>query len=296
MQYKKKFAEVLGSRMAYLDEGRGDTILLLHGNPTSSYIWRNILPHLTGLARCVAPDLIGMGDSDKLLPSGPDRYRFVEHRRYLEGLYSKLNLGDAVVVVGQDWGSALAFDWAYRNQRRLKGIVHTESIPCAWSRANWPIEGLIENFLALRSPAGEKLVLQENAFVEATMPAGTLRTLTAEEMDEYRRPFRQPGEDRRATLTWPREVPFEGSPADVERIVADYAAWLPEARVPKLFIDADPGFIVTGEIQRWVRRWKHQKIVVVRGKHFVQEDAPDEIGRAMAGWYRELGERTGSEA
>ena len=288
MQYKKKFVEILGSRMAYLDEGRGDTILLLHGNPASSFIWRNIIPYLTGFARCVAPDLIGMGDSDKLSPARPNRYRFVEHRRYLEALYAKLDLGDAVVVVGQDWGSALAFDWAYRNQRRLKGIVHTESIPCAWSRANWPIAGLLENFLALRSPAGENLVLQDNVFVEATMPAGTLRTLTPEEMEEYRRPFHRPGEDRRATLTWPREVPFEGVPADVERIVADYAAWLPEARVPKLFIDADPGFIMTGEIRKWVRCWKHQKIVVVEGKHFVQEDAPHEIGRAMADWYREL--------
>jgi haloalkane dehalogenase len=262
--------------------------VLLHGNPTSSYIWRNILPYLTGVARCIAPDLIGMGDSDKLSPAGPDRYRFVEHRRYLEALYEQLDLGDEVVMVGQDWGSALAFDWAYRNQGRLKGIVHTESIPCAWSRANWPIAGLIENFLALRSPAGETLVLRDNAFVEVTMPAGTLRCLTAEEMEEYRRPFRQAGEDRRATLTWPREVPFEGSPPDVERIVADYAAWLPEASVPKLFIDAEPGFILTGDIRQWVRRWKHQKIVVVQAKHFVQEDAPDEIGHAMVNWYRDL--------
>lgn len=288
MRYQKKVAQVLGSRMAYLDEGRGDTLLLLHGNPTSSYIWRNILPHLTPLARCVAPDLIGMGDSDKLTPSGPGRYRFVEHQRYLEALYEQLDLGDAVVVVGQDWGSALAFDWAYRHQHRLKGIVHTESIPCAWSRQNWPIEGLLDSFLALRSPLGEQLILEGNAFVEGTMPAGTLRTLSAEEMEEYRRPFREPGEGRRPTLTWPREVPFEGQPADVDRLVADYAAWLPQSTTPKLFIDADPGFIVTGRIREWVRSWQHQDIVSVRSKHFVQEDAPEEVGRAIAEWYQRL--------
>jgi haloalkane dehalogenase len=288
MQYQKKFADVLGLRMAYLDEGRGDTILLLHGNPASSFIWRNVIPHLTGRARCVAPDLIGMGDSDKLDSADSSRYRFAEHQRYLEALYEKLKLGDAVVVVGQDWGSALGFDWAYRHQQRLKGIVHTESIPCGWSRSNWPIEGLIENFLALRSPVGEELVLQDNFFVETTVPAGTLRTLTAEEMDEYRRPFREPGEGRRPTLSWPREIPFEGSPSDVGRIVNDYAAWLPTTTVPKLFIDAEPGFIVTGRIREWVRSWDHQDVVTVKSKHFVQEDAPDDVGRAIADWLERI--------
>jgi haloalkane dehalogenase len=288
MQYTKRYKTVLGSRMAYIDEGAGDTILFLHGNPTSSFIWRNIIPHLTKQARCVAPDLIGMGDSDKLTPSGPDRYRFVEHRKYLDALYGQLDLGDRVVVVGQDWGSALAFDWAYRNQDRLKGIVHTESIPCAWTRVNFPIEGLLDAFLALRSPAGEELVLNENRFVEATMPTGTARALTQSEMAEYRRPFREPGEARRATLTWPREVPFEGLPADTDRIIGDYAAWLPSAKVPKLFIDAEPGFIVTGKIREWVRGWANQQIVSVKSKHFVQEDAPDEIGRTILEWYARL--------
>ncbi|MFZ0665818.1 MAG: alpha/beta fold hydrolase, partial [Acidimicrobiales bacterium] len=163
--YEKRFANVLGSRMAYIDEGRGETILFLHGNPTSSYVWRNIIPHVSAMARCVVPDLIGMGDSAKLSPSGPTRYRFVEHQRYLEALYEQLDLGEHIVVVGQDWGSALAFDWGFRNQSRLRGIVHSESIPCAWNRENWPIEGLLESFLAMRSPAGEQLVLQENLFV-----------------------------------------------------------------------------------------------------------------------------------
>lgn len=292
MKYKKKYAEVLGSRMAYIDEGEGDTILLLHGNPASSYIWRDIIPHLSGFARCVAPDLIGMGDSDKLSPSGPDRYTFVEHRRYLEALYEQLDLGDKVVVVGQDWGSALAFDWAYRNQDRLKGIVHTESIPCEWTREDFPVpdDGLL-NFLALRTDEGEKMILGTNFFVEYTMPHGTLRALTDEEMDEYRRPFLEEGEARRATLTWPRQIPFEGQPADVDRIVADYAAWLPDTEVPKLFIDAEPGFIVTGKIRDWVLGWRHQQVVTVKSKHFVQEDAPGEVGAAIADWYATLEEK-----
>ena len=290
MRYQKKFATVLGARMAYVDEGEGDAILLLHGNPASSYIWRNIIPYLTGLGRCVAPDLIGMGDSDKLPNSGPQRYRFIEHRRYLEALYEQLDLGDQVVVVGQDWGSALGFDWAHRNQNRLRGIVHTESIPCEWTRENWPIAGAFETFLALRSPLGEKLGLEDNMFVEFTMPHGTARQLTNEEMDEYRRPFRDAGEGRRATLTWPREIPFEGQPADVDKIVGDYAVWLPTAKTPKLFIDADPGFIVTGKIREWVRTWEYQNIVTVKGKHFVQEDAPDKMGRAIANWLVRIGE------
>ncbi len=285
MQFEKKYADILGSRMAYIDEGEGDTILLLHGNPASSYIWRNIIPHLTGIARCIAPDLIGMGDSDKLSPSGPDRYRFAEHQKYLETLYEALGIGDRVVVVGQDWGSALAFDWAFRNQARLKGIVHTESIPCEWTREAFPIAGLFDSFLAFRSPEGERMALEDNLFVEGTVPGGTLRRLTDEEMEEYRRPFREPGEGRRATLSWPREIPFEGQPADVDRLVRAYADWLPTSRVPKLFIDAEPGFIVTGKIRDWVRSWEHQDIVTVRSKHFVQEDAPDEVGRAIADWY-----------
>lgn len=293
MKYKKKYAEVLGSRMAYIDEGEGDTILLLHGNPVSSYIWRDIIPHLSEFARCVAPDLIGMGDSDKLSPSGPDRYTFVEHQRYLEALYEKLNLGDRVVVVGQDWGSALAFDWAYRNQSRLKGIVHSESIPCEWTREDFPIpdDGL-QNFLALRTAAGEDMILGTNFFVEYTIPQGTLRTLTEEEMNEYRRPFLEEGEARRVTLSWPRQIPFEGQPADVDRIVANYAAWLPSADVPKLFINAEPGFVVTGKIRDWILGWKHQDVVTVKSKHFVQEDAPDEVGEAIANWYHAIATKT----
>jgi haloalkane dehalogenase len=288
MKYEKNYAEVFGQRMAYIDEGKGDTILFLHGNPGSSYLWRNIIPHLEGKARCIAPDLIGMGDSAKLSPTWPNRYRFGEHQRFLEALYEAIDIGDRVVVVGQDWGSSLGFDWAYRHQDRLKGLAHTESIPCGWNRANWPIEGLLDTFLAMRSPAGDQLILQQNAFVELTMPAGTMRTLTDEEMDEYRRPFREPGDGRQAVLTWPREVPFEGQPADVERVFDAFSAWLPSSRVPKLFIDAEPGFIVTGTIREWVRSWQNQEIAKVKGKHFVQEDSPEELGRIIAEWYARL--------
>lgn len=291
MKYEKKFAEVLGSRMAYLDEGSGDTILFLHGNPASSFIWRNIIPHLSGSARCIAPDLIGMGDSAKLPNTGKGSYRFVDHRRFLEALYDQIDIGDRVVVVGQDWGSALAFDWAYRNQGRVKGIVHTESIPCEWTRKDFPILGDgLENFLALRTDSGEEMILNSNFFIEYTMPNGTIRSYTQDEMDEYRRPFLASGEARRATLSWPREIPFEGHPADVDKIVRDYAEWLPGTNIPKLFIDAEPGFIVTGEIRRWVKTWKHQEIVTVTSKHFVQEDAPDEVGRAIADWYDRIDE------
>lgn len=289
MRYEKKYVDVLGARMAYIDEGAGDAILLLHGNPASSYIWRNIIPHLTGFARCIAPDLIGMGDSAKLPPSQPDRYRFFEHRRYLDALYDTLAIGDRVVIVGQDWGSSLLFDWAYRHQERLKGIVHTESMPCDWTRGNWPIEGLLDRFLHMRTDEGQEMILRDNSFVEFTMPAGTVRQLTDEEMAEYRRPFLEPGEGRRATATWPREVPFAGQPADVAQVFAAFAAWLPIAGVPKLFIDADPGFIVTGRIRDWVKSWEGQEIVTVKGKHFVQEDAPDEIGGAIADWYGRIG-------
>ncbi len=286
MQYEKKSVDVLGTQMSYIDEGVGDTILLLHGNPASSFIWRNIIPYLTPHARCIAPDLIGMGDSGKLPNTGPSSYRFVDHRRYLDALYEKIDIGDRVVVVGQDWGSALAFDWAYRNQARTAGIVHTESIPCAWTRDEFPIpdDGLA-NFLALRTNEGEAMILNSNFFVEYTMPNGTLREYSEEEMDEYRRPYLDSGEARRATLSWPREIPFEGHPADVDKIIASYADWLPDTNIPKLFIDADPGFIVTGKIRKWVRQWSNQEVVTVKAKHFVQEDAPEEVGRAIADWY-----------
>jgi haloalkane dehalogenase len=282
---EKRVIEVLGRRMAYVEVGAGDPIVFLHGNPTSSYLWRRVIPHLESLGRCVAPDLIGMGDSDKLPESGPGSYRFVEHRRYVDALLNELGVAERVTLVVHDWGSALGFDWANRHREAVVGIAHMEAIvrPLSWSE--WP-EAARRVFLGFRSPAGEEMVLDNNVFVEAVLPGSILRKLTKEEMETYREPFRDPGEARRPTLTWPREIPLEGAPADVCAIVSDYGAWLSQCEVPKLFINGEPGAIQTGAQREWVRTWPHQEEVTVAGIHFLQEDSPDAIGEAVADWYR----------
>jgi haloalkane dehalogenase len=286
-RYEKKRARALDRSMAYVEVGRGDPIVLLHGNPTSSYLWRNVMPHLEPLGRCIAPDLIGMGDSDKLEPSGPDRYRFVEHRRYLDALLETLGVDRRVTFVLHDWGSALGFDWACRHPEAVKGIAYMEAIvaPVSWS--DWP-EPARPVFQALRSPAGEDLVLAQNQFVERILPGAVMRPLGEAEMDVYRRPFREPGESRRPTLTWPRQIPIDGEPADVTEIVRGYSAWLAGAAVPKLFVNAEPGAILRGRLRDLCRTWPHQDEVTVKGIHFIQEDSPDEIGTAVAGWLRRL--------
>jgi len=257
--------------------------LLLHGNPTSSNLWRGVIPHLTSLGRCVAPDLIGMGDSDKLPDSGPDRYTFVEHRRYLDALLEGLELGDRVVLVIHDWGSALGFDWARRNPERVAGIAYMEAVirPVTWEE--WP-EVARAVFQRLRSPMGEELILENNFFIERILPASILRDLSEEEMDEYRRPFAEPGEGRRPTLTWPRQIPVDGEPADVVEIVTDYGEWLASAPLPKLFVNAEPGSILVGSPRETCRAWPNQTEVTVPGVHFIQEDSADEIGEAIAAW------------
>ncbi len=275
-------------RMAYFDSGpvesSGRTIVFLHGNPTSSYLWRNVIPHVRELGRCVAPDLIGQGDSDKLDDSGPDQYTFVEHRAWLDALLDELDLGDDVVLVIHDWGSALGFDWARRHPDRVAGIVYMEAIVMpvpSWD--DWPpnARGIFQGF---RSEAGEELVLDKNLFVEAVLPNAILRGLTAEEHAEYRRPFLEPGEGRRPTLTWPRQIPIVGEPADVVAIVQDYADWMSHNDIPKLFIDADPGAILIGTQREFCRNWPSQTEVRVAGNHFIQEDSPHEIGQAIAAW------------
>jgi len=282
-RWTKKSIEVLGRRMAYVETGSGDPIVFLHGNPTSSYLWRNVIPHLEGRGRCIAPDLIGMGDSDKLEPSGPERYRFVEHRRYLDALLEALGVTARVTLVIHDWGSALGFDWANRHRDAVLGIAYMEAIvrPLEWSE--WP-EDARSIFQAFRSPAGEQLVLEKNVFVERVLPASILRKLDAEEIEAYRRPFREPGEGRRPTLTWPRQIPLAGEPADVVDIVRAYGDWLASSPVPKLFVDADPGSILIGPQREFCRAWPNQTEVRVKGVHFVQEDSPDEIGEAVARW------------
>ncbi len=283
----KKTASIIGREMAYIDEGEGNAIVFQHGNPTSSYLWRNVMPHCQGSGRLIACDLIGMGDSEKLPDSGPQRYTFAEHREHLDALFAHLNLGDKVVLVVHDWGSALGFDWARRNADRVAGIVYMESIvrPVTW--ADWPDDarGVFQGF---RSDAGEAMVLEKNIFVDRVLPSAVIRDLTDEEMTEYRRPFKQAGEDRRPTLTWPRQIPIEGEPADVVAIVNDYAKWLETADVPKLFINAEPGSILTGGQRDYCRTWPNQQEITVKGTHFIQEDSPDEIGQAVASFVKGL--------
>jgi haloalkane dehalogenase len=268
--------------------GEGDPIVFLHGNPTSSYLWRNIIPYLAGHYRCIAPDLIGMGESAKLPNSGSSSYRFVEHREYLDGLFDVLDLGDRVTFVIHDWGSALGFDWANRNKTRVVGIAYMEAIvqPASWSF--WPDEA--QNiFKAMRSPAGEEIVLEKNIFVDRILPGAILRDLSDDEMAQYKRPYTEPGESRRPTLTWPREIPIDGQPSDVHEIVSDYSAWMAENEIPKLFVNAEPGSILRGEPRSFCRTWKNQIEVTVRGSHFVQEDSPVEIGTAIRDWRDGLG-------
>ena len=287
--FQKQRKPILGHEMAYVEVGEGDPIVLLHGNPTSSYLWRNVIPHLRPLGRCIAPDLMGMGDSDKLPNSGPGSYRFVEQREYLDALLEALNVHKRVTLVIHDWGSALGFDWANRHRDAVKGIAYMEAIvrPQGWD--HWDVMNMRPFLEALRSEAGEKMVLQENFFIEKILPGAVLRILSTEEMTEYRRPFAEPGEGRRPTLTWPREIPIEGDPADTTAIVGAYADWLATSDVPKLFLKAEPGALLGGGANLdTVRKWPAQIEVTVKGVHFIQEDSPDEIGHAIADWMKSL--------
>jgi haloalkane dehalogenase len=278
--YDRHRAHVLDSEMAYVETGDGDPIVFLHGNPTSSYLWRNVIPHLEPLARCLAPDLIGMGDSG---PSGSG-YKFTDHQRYLDAWLELMAAGDRVTFVAHDWGSALAFHWARRHPDRVRGIAYMEAIvtPMRWEQ--WPPRRTFER---LRGPEGEQLVLDENYFVETILPRSVLRGLTDEEMEVYSRPY-QTRDSRLPTLAWPREIPLDGEPEDVAHLVGEYAEWLAGSEVPKLFVNADPGAILTGEAREFCRTWANQREVTVKGSHFIQEDSPHEIGEAIAEWYREI--------
>jgi haloalkane dehalogenase len=285
----KKRVEVKGRHMACIDVGDGPAIVFQHGNPTSSYLWRNVMPTCEGLGRLVACDLIGMGDSDKLPDSGPGRYTYAEQREYLFALWDKLALGSNLILVLHDWGSALGFEWARRNADRVAGIAYMEAIvtPVTW--ADWP-ENARRVFQGFRSEGGEDMVLNKNVFVERVLPGSVIRKLSAEEMAEYRRPFVNAGEDRRPTLTWPRQIPIEGEPADVVAVVEDYSAWLGETNIPKLFINAEPGSILVGRQREVCRAWPNQTEVTVKGLHFIQEDSPDEIGAVVAEFVRKVRE------
>src|SRR5215813_15339059 len=278
--YPRRRVPVLDSEMACIDTGTGDPVVFLHGNPTSSYLWRNVIPHVERVARCLAPDLIGMGESGK---AAGGSYRFRDHARYLDAWFEALGLTRDVTLVVHDWGSALGFDWAERHRGSVRGLVYMEAIvqPVSW--AQWPDKAR-QIFQAMRSPAGEELVLQKNIFVERILPLSVLRGLADAEMAVYRKPYLEAGESRRPTLTWPRQIPIDGEPADVVAIVDEYARWLAKSPLPKLFVNADPGVILTGPQRDFCRTWPQQDEVTVPGSHFIQEDSPHEIGRAIAGF------------
>jgi haloalkane dehalogenase len=282
---EKRFVEVLGRQMAYIERGAGHPVVFLHGNPTSSFLWRGVLPHVEASGRrLITPDLIGMGDSDKI-PAGAehDRYRFASHARYLEAFLDEVVGTEPLTLVLHNWGGALGFDWAYRHQQRVRAIAYMETFVAPLTLEDLP-ESFRPTLNAVRSPAGEALVLDENLFIEKMLPGVTQRTLSSDEMAEYRRPFLAGGDDRWPTLQWAREVPLSGEPADVHNRIADYSAWLKTASLPKLFVDAEPGVFITGRIRTLASRFPNQRRVAVRGLHFVQEDSPNEIGQAIASW------------
>lgn len=287
--HPKKTIQVLGKTMSYVELGdpKGRPIVFQHGNPTSSYLWRNIMPHAASLGRCIALDLIGMGDSDKLEDSGPERYQFAEQSQYFEAALEALGISQEIILVIHDWGSALGFHYAARHPEAVSGICYMEGIVQAianWS--DWP-EGARDIFQAFRSDMGEQIVLEKNVFVERVLPNSIIRDLTDAEMAVYRAPFATAGEDRRPTLTWPRQIPIAGEPADVVAVAEEYAAFMAASPMPKLFINADPGSILVGPQREFCRTWPNQTEVTVSGTHFIQEDSPDEIGAALSSWITE---------
>ncbi len=282
--FERKYQTIHGVPMAYVDEGEGAPVVFLHGNPTCSYIWRNVIPHLQGSRRCIAPDLVGMGDSGKLPNSGPDSYTYADHRKYLFGLLDALDLGNDVTLVLHDWGGALGFDWARNHADQVKGIAYMETMtmPLTWDLMP---EGAIEAFKGFRTPGvGEKMCLEENIFVEQVIPMAVLRELGEEEKAAYRKPYLEAGESRRPTLTWPRQIPIEGEPADVAAVLEANCAWLAESPVRKLLFRVEPGMMVTGQVLEFCQSLPNQTEVSVKGAHYVQEDSADEIGKALANW------------
>lgn len=270
-------------RMSYVEDGDGAPIVLLHGNPTSSHLWRDVLPHLEGCGRLIAPDLIGMGRSDKLLDHGPGMYRFVEHRGYLDQFLRAVGATDDVTFVLHDWGAALGFDWAHRHPESVVGIAYMEAIVCPFTWDEWP-EQSADILRELRSPRGEEMILDRNVLLDQVLPRLTLHPMDDATLEEYRRPFRERGEGRRPVLTWPRELPIDGTPTDVTEIVAAYGTWLQTSEVPKLFLNGEPGAILTGSAREYCRTWQNQTEHTVPGRHLLPEDSADEIGRVLRKW------------
>jgi haloalkane dehalogenase len=280
--FPRERVPVLGTEMAYVDVGEGDPIVFLHGNPTSSYLWRNVVPHVQHLGRCIAPDLVGMGESGKLPDPGRGTYSFATHARHLAAFLEAVGVQRRVTLVLHDWGSALGFDWARHHPEQVRGLAFTEAIVTPMTWADWPADAR-RIFRRMRGDDGEQLVLEENAFVERILPASTLRGLTPQAHERYRAPFRTP-QDRWPTLEWPRQIPLENVPPLVRDVVAQYGVWLRGSAVPKLFLDAEPGSILVGRQRALVRKWPSVTEVTVPGAHFVPEDSPHAIGRALADW------------
>ena len=283
MTYQKKFTDVDGKQIAYVDEGAGDPIVLLHGNPASSFLWRNIIPELTQSGRVIVPDLIGHGDSDKLPASeGPDRYTLEVAYHYVEELLKTIGADKNVTLVIHDWGSGIGFLWAMRHSEQMKGIAYMEAIvkPMSWDDWHQDAAGIFKGF---RSEKGEDLILNRNMFIEAVLPASVMRTLTEAEMNTYRAPYVN-ADDRQPLLNWPRQIPIEGEPENIVALVNEYGAFMASSEMPKLFINADPGSILTGRQREFCRTWPNQQEITVKGLHFIQEDSPLEIGQAVAKW------------
>ena len=287
MKYKKKYIQVKNKSMAYVDEGNGETFLFLHGNPTSSYLWRNIAPHIEDLGRVVIPDLIGMGDSDKLDGIDNKDYQYHGQYGYLTSLLDSLDIGNDIHLIIHDWGSAMGFQFARENPNRIKSITYMEAIvmPLTWDQ--WP-DAATKIFGLFRSKAGEELVLEKNFFVERILLADSSSGYTDEERSEYIRPFINEGEDRRPTLTWPRQIPLDGEPSKVVEEVKQNAEFHKDSEIPKLFINAKPGSILVGDQREFARTWKNQKEVTVNGSHFIQEDSSEEIGIALRDFVKNL--------
>jgi len=283
---EKKNIKVLGKNMSYIEKGEGNPIIFQHGNPTSSYLWRNIIPYLENQGRCIAIDLIGMGDSDKLTDKGNNTYSYHIQKKYFDACIEELGINKNTTFVIHDWGSALGFNWAYEHQQNVKGICYMEAIVKNITWNDWP-EDAKSIFQGFRSDAGENLILKKNLFIEGILPNAIIRNLTESEMSVYRRPFIKEI-DRRPTLDWPRQIPINNEPEGVCKIVEDYSSWMSLNEIPKLFINADPGSILTGKQREFCRKWKNQQELTVKGNHFIQEDSPKEIGEAISNWYRNL--------
>ena len=284
MTWDKKYIDVLGKQIAYVEMGEGDPIIFQHGNPTSSYLWRNIMPQLQSLGRCIAMDLIGMGDSEKLEDNGNMTYSYDTHKKYFDGFLDAIGVESNATLVIHDWGSALGFDWANDYPQKVKAICYMEGIvqSMEWEDWNEDAKGIFQGF---RSPAGEEMILEKNLFIEAVLPGSILRKLSDAEMNEYRRPFNDK-KSRRPPLDWPRQIPLENDPPEICRIVDSYSQWMAENNLPKLFINAEPGAILIGKQREFCRTWKNQKEVTVKGSHFIQEDSPNEIGNAIFDWLK----------